>query len=49
MPLLSAFYRRHHAEALILIGVSVDRPTYREQVRQMASGFGFPAAVLSDL
>jgi cytochrome c biogenesis protein CcmG, thiol:disulfide interchange protein DsbE len=49
MPLLSAFYRRHHDEGLVLIGVSVDRPTYRERVRKMASGFGFPAAMLSDL
>jgi cytochrome c biogenesis protein CcmG/thiol:disulfide interchange protein DsbE len=49
MPVLSEFHRRHDDGTLAVIAISVDRPTYREKVRTMASTFSYPAAMLSDV
>jgi cytochrome c biogenesis protein CcmG, thiol:disulfide interchange protein DsbE len=49
MPVLAEFYRRHADGTLAVIAISVDRPTYREKVRRMASTFSYPAAMLSDV
>ena len=49
MPVLDEFYRRHRDAGLALIGISVDRPAYRERVRKMMNAFAYPAAMLIDM
>jgi cytochrome c biogenesis protein CcmG, thiol:disulfide interchange protein DsbE len=49
MPVLDAFYRRHRDAGLALIGISVDRPAYRERVRKTMNAFTYPAAMLIDM
>lgn len=49
MPVLDEFYRRHRDAGLALIGISVDRPTYRERVRKIMNAFAYPAAMLIDM
>jgi cytochrome c biogenesis protein CcmG/thiol:disulfide interchange protein DsbE len=49
MPLLDEFYRRHRAQGLVVIAISVDRPRDREKVRGMMRAYGYPAAMLADM
>jgi cytochrome c biogenesis protein CcmG, thiol:disulfide interchange protein DsbE len=48
MPLLDAFYRRHHREGLEVIGVSADDTRDREEVVTVMRDFGYPAGILGD-
>src|SRR6516164_11606091 len=45
MPQLDAFYRRHHAQGLELLGLSVDDPADRAAVAQIMKSFSYPAAM----
>jgi len=45
MPQLDAFYRRHHAQGLEMLGLSVDDPTDRATVARVMEGFSYPAAL----
>ena len=45
MPQLDAFYRRHHAQGLELLGLSVDDPQDRATVAQIMRSFSYPAAM----
>src|SRR5215470_18051472 len=45
MPQLDAFYRRHHAQGLELLGLSVDEPQDRATVAHIMKGFSYPAAM----
>ena len=45
MPQLDAFYRRHHAQGLELLGVSVDDPSDRATVVRVMKSFTYPAAL----
>ena len=45
MPQLDAFYRRHHAQGLELLGVSVDDPSDRATVVRVMKSFSYPAAL----
>ena len=45
MPRLDAFYRRHHAQGLELLGLSVDEPADRAAVAQIMKSFSYPAAM----
>ena len=45
MPVLEAFYRRHRAEGLVLLGVSVDDAHDRAAVAQLMRQFSYPAAL----
>ena len=45
MPRLDAFYRRHHAQGLELLGVSVDDPSDRATVVRVMKSFTYPAAL----
>ena len=45
MPQLDAFYRRHHAQGLELLGLSVDDPQDRAAVAHIMKGFSYPAAM----
>jgi cytochrome c biogenesis protein CcmG, thiol:disulfide interchange protein DsbE len=46
MPLLDAFYRRHHEQNLEMIGISVDRESYLGKVRKVTATLAYPVAVL---
>ena len=46
--MLEAFWRRHHAQGLELIGVSADRPRDRDDVVKVMRSFSYPAAMLKD-
>ena len=45
MPQLDAFYRRHHAQGLELLGLSVDDPQDRATVVRLMKSFSYPAAM----
>jgi peroxiredoxin len=45
MPALDAYYRKHRAEGLVLIGISIDDPNDEAKVRNAMGAFGFPAAL----
>ena len=45
MPQLDALYRRHHAQGLELLGVSVDDPSDRATVVRVMKSFTYPAAL----
>jgi cytochrome c biogenesis protein CcmG, thiol:disulfide interchange protein DsbE len=48
MPELDAFYRQYHARGIEMIGLSVDRPHDRADVRKVMQSFNYPAAILDD-
>jgi|SRR5579862_3735858 len=47
MPLLNAYYQRHRAQGLELIGVSVDDPQDRREVLRIMQQFSYPAVLAS--
>ena len=49
MPKLDAFYRRHRAQNLEMIGISVDRPNDLPNVRKITASLAYPVAVLKDI
>ena len=48
MPMLDAFYKKHHGEGLEMIGVSIDTPSALAKVKQVAATVGYPIAVARD-
>jgi len=46
LPILSAYAKRHAAEGLRVIGISLDEPDAIEAVRKVAATLDFPVAVL---
>jgi thiol-disulfide isomerase/thioredoxin len=48
MPALNAFYQRHHAEGVEMLGLSADRAHARADVVKVMQSFSYPAAMLSD-
>jgi len=48
MPALNAFYRRYHAQGLVMIGISADRPHDRSGVAKTAQSLGYPVAMMRD-
>jgi cytochrome c biogenesis protein CcmG, thiol:disulfide interchange protein DsbE len=49
MPKLDAFYRRHHAENLEMIGISIDQPRDFAKVRKMTGSLAYPLALHKDV
>jgi thiol-disulfide isomerase/thioredoxin len=45
MPMLNAFYQRHHAEGLEIIGISVDSPNAMPAVNKIAATLAYPVAL----
>jgi peroxiredoxin len=41
MPSIEAYYRKHQAEGLQVIAISMDSPKYLATVKKMAQGFSF--------
>ena len=48
MPMLNAFYKKHQAEGLVLIGLSVDTPNALPTVKKVAASVSYPIAVARD-
>ncbi|OIQ84753.1 sporulation thiol-disulfide oxidoreductase A precursor [mine drainage metagenome] len=48
MPEIEEFYRRHHAQGVDVVAISLDDKSEMEAVRQAMSSFSFPAAMESD-
>jgi cytochrome c biogenesis protein CcmG/thiol:disulfide interchange protein DsbE len=48
MPALNAFYQRHHAQGLAMIGVSADRHHDRGDAIKVMQSLSYPAAMLED-
>jgi len=44
MPAIDAYYRKHRAEGLEVLAVSMDDPGSEEKVRNVMRAFAFPAA-----
>jgi cytochrome c biogenesis protein CcmG, thiol:disulfide interchange protein DsbE len=49
MPKLDAFYQRHHAHGLEIIGISVDFPRDFQKMRRIAQTVAYPTAVSKDI
>ncbi|MEQ7874301.1 TlpA disulfide reductase family protein [Sphingomonas sp. ASV193] len=49
MPVLDAYYRRHHAGGLQMIAVSVDQGASAARLARATAGFAFPVAKVSDM
>jgi thiol-disulfide isomerase/thioredoxin len=48
MPVFDAFYKKHQAQGLAMIGLSVDTPSALAKVKQVADGVSYPIAVARD-
>ena len=48
MPVLDSFYRKYHTQGLEMIGMSVDRPHDRAEVRNVMRSYSYPAAMSED-
>lgn len=49
MPILDAYYRRHHAEGLAMVAVSIDQGVSRRKLKDATSRFSFPVASIDDV
>ena len=49
MPVLDAFYRKHHAEGLEMVAISLDDGASKAKLRQMTTGFAFHVARIDDV
>ena len=49
MPLLNAFYRRHHGEGLEIIGISADRPKDFAKMQSMSGTLAYPTTTLNKI
>jgi thiol-disulfide isomerase/thioredoxin len=48
MPMLDAFYKKHQADGLVLLGLSVDSPSALPTVKKVAATVSYPIAVARD-
>jgi cytochrome c biogenesis protein CcmG/thiol:disulfide interchange protein DsbE len=48
MPVLDAFYKAQHGNGVELIGLSMDRPREREEVKKAAQGVSYPVAIAAE-
>ena len=49
MPLLDAYYRKHHAQGLALLAVSLDDGVSDRKLHQVTAKFAFPVARIADV
>jgi thiol-disulfide isomerase/thioredoxin len=49
MPVLDAFYRKHHGQGLAMIAISIDDSASTAKLKQMTSRFAFPVAKVDDV
>lgn len=49
MPVLDAYYRKHHAQGLAMLAVSIDQGASTGKLKQVTSKFAFPVARVDDV
>jgi thiol-disulfide isomerase/thioredoxin len=49
MPILDAFYRKHHGQGLAMLAVSIDQGVSTGKLRDVTSKFAFPVARVDDV
>lgn len=49
MPILDAYYRKHHGQGLAMLAVSIDQGASRRKLEDMTSRFAFPVASVDDV
>lgn len=49
MPVLDAYYRRHHAQGLAMLAVSLDQGVTTRKLQDMTGRFAFPVARVDDV
>lgn len=49
MPILDAYYRKHHAQGLAMLAVSVDQSPSTRKINDLTSKFAFPVARVDDV
>jgi thiol-disulfide isomerase/thioredoxin len=49
MPVLDAYYRKHHAQGLSMLAISIDQGVSANKLQQETSGFAFPVARVDDV
>lgn len=49
MPVLDAFYRRHHGQGLAMLAVSIDQSVSTAKLRDVTAKFAFPVARVDDV
>jgi len=49
MPVLDAYYRKHHGQGLAMLAVSIDQGVSVRQLEQVTASFAFPVARVDDV
>jgi len=49
MPVLDAYYRKHHSEGLQMLAISIDQGVSPSKLQQMTGKFAFPVARIDDV
>jgi thiol-disulfide isomerase/thioredoxin len=49
MPILDAYYRRHHAKGLAMLAVSIDQGVSARKLQDVTAQFAFPVARVDDV
>jgi cytochrome c biogenesis protein CcmG/thiol:disulfide interchange protein DsbE len=49
MPVLDAYYRKHHAQGLAMLAVSIDQGVSTAKLQEVTSKFAFPVARVDDV
>jgi hypothetical protein len=49
MPVLDAYYRKHHKQGLSMLAVSIDEGVSARKLQQVTAKFAFPVARVDDV
>ena len=49
MPVLNAYYRKHHAQGLSMLAISVDQGVSTRKLQQVTGKYAFPVARVDDV
>jgi thiol-disulfide isomerase/thioredoxin len=49
MPVLDAYYRKHHGQGLHMLAISIDQGASDRKLQQVTSKFSFPVARVEDV
>ena len=49
MPILDAFYRKHHGQGLAMVAVSIDQGVSTRKLQDVTGKFAFPVARVDDV
>lgn len=49
MPIIDAFYRKHHGQGLAVLAISIDQGVSNHKLQDVTSKFAFPIARIDDV